>query len=167
MTVTATVLPARTPGLASARQWQTRTHLAAPDQLPLPYPQSRTLLPAPIERGSKPSGELRHRCARFLQALAEVIAGIRPVRQMAPWLTRDVYAQLSHYVDDTYRGMVGAPRQQARIVSVHLAMVDSGAAEIAARMVHRGRSHAIAIRLQQVTDTRERAMWRCTALAWA
>lgn len=167
-TAAALIRPSSRPGaLRHARQWQTSTSLYAPEQIPLPLSEARTLLPAPVERGSLPTGELRHRCARFMQALAEVIAGVRPVRQMSPWLTREVYQELATYVDDTYRGMVGAPRHQARIVSVHLSMVDDHAAEVAARMVRRGRSHAIAIRLQYVTDARDRPMWRCTALSWA
>ena len=102
-----------------------------------------------------------------MQAIAEVIAGVRPARQLTPWLTREVHAELNDYVNATFQSMAGATRQRARIVSVHVFMVDENAAEIAARMVLRGRSHAIAARLQHINDPRERSVWRCTALAWA
>ncbi|MFO6451338.1 MULTISPECIES: Rv3235 family protein [unclassified Aeromicrobium] len=135
----------------------------APRQVPLPFTASAPLLPVPVERGD--ASELRHRCARFTQALAEVITGIRPVRQLGPWLSRDVYEQLHQYVADRF--VSGGPRHSPRVVSVHIAMVEDGAAEIAARMVHRGRSHALAVRLQRGRDPQGRATWRCTAAEWA
>jgi hypothetical protein len=135
----------------------------APRQVPLPFPPSPPLLPVPVERGD--ASELRHRCARFTQALAEVITGIRPVRQLGPWLSRDVYEQLHRYVAERF--VTGGARHSPRVVSVHIAMVDDGAAEIAARMVHRGRSHAIAVRLQRGRDHQGRTTWRCTAAEWA
>jgi len=135
----------------------------APRQVPLPFAPSPPLVPVPVERGD--ARELRHRCARFTQALAEVITGARPVRQLGPWLSRDVYEQLHRYVTDRF--VAGGPRHSPRVVSVHIAMVGDGAAEIAARMVHRGRSHALAIRLQRGRDHQGRATWRCTAAEWA
>lgn len=153
--------------LPNGHHWRTSTSIYAPEQIPLPIPGPRTLLPAPVERGSTQTGELRHRSARFMQAIAEVIAGVRPARQLSPWLTREVHAELNNYVNQRFQSMAGATRQRARVVSVHLFMVDENAAEIAARMVIQGRSHAIAARLQHVNDPRERSIWRCTALAWA
>ncbi len=146
---------------------RTSTSAYAPEQMPLPIPGPRTLLPAPVERGTVATGELRHRSARFMQAIAEVIAGVRPSRQLTPWLTREVHEELNKYVQQTLQSMAGASRQRAQVVSVHVFMVNENAAEIAARMVLKGRSHAIAARLQHVTDPRERSIWRCTALAWA
>lgn len=134
-----------------------------PRQVPLPFAPSPPLVPVPVERGD--ASELRHRCARFTQALAEVITGIRPVRQLGPWLSRDVYEQLHRYVAERF--VAGGPRHSPRVVSVHIAMVDPGAAEIAARMVHRGRSHALAVRLQRGRDHQGRTTWRCTAAEWA
>lgn len=134
-----------------------------PHQVPLPFPPSPPLLPVPVERGD--ASQLRHRCARFAQALAEVITGARTVRQLGPWLSRDVYEQLQQYV--ARRFPVTRTGRSPRIVSVHVAMVDDRAAEVAARMVHRGRSHAIAIRLQRGEDHNGRVIWRCTAAEWA
>ncbi len=139
------------------------TESFTPLQVPLPFPSSPPLLPVPIERGD--AGAMRHRCARFAQAMAEVIFGARPVRQLGPWLSRDVYEQLHRYV--TQRFPVAGARRSPRVVSVHVAMAGETGAEIAARMVHRGRSHAIAIRLQRSEDHHGRTMWLCTAAQWA
>lgn len=135
----------------------------APRQVPLPFPASPPLLPVPVERGD--AGQLRHRCARFTQALAEVITGARPVRQLGPWLSRSVYEQLQQHV--TGRFIAGGPRRSPRVVSLHIAMVGDTGAEIAARMVHHGRSHAIAVRLQRGQDPQGRTTWLCTAAEWA
>lgn len=133
----------------------------APRQAPLPFPPSPPLLPVPVERGD--AGQLRHRCARFTQALAEVITGARPVRQLGPWLSRSVYEQLQEHVAARFAG----PRRSPRVVSLHIAMVGEAGAEIAARMVHQGRSHAIAVRLQRGRDPQGRPTWQCTAAEWA
>lgn len=132
-------------------------------QVPLPFPPSPPLVPVPVERGD--TGELRDRCARFTQAIAEVIAGFRPARQIGPWLSRDVYEQLARHHDATFGS--GASRRCPRVVSLHVAMVSPTAAEIAARMVHRGRSHAIALRLQRRRNHHGRIVWQCTAVEWA
>lgn len=135
----------------------------APLQAPLPFPKSPPLLPVPVERGD--AGQLRHRCARFTQALAEVITGARPVRQLGPWLSRSVYEQLQQHVNGRF--VTGGPRRSPRVVSLHIAMVGDTGAEIAARMVHHGRSHAVAVRLQRDQDPQGRLMWLCTAAEWA
>ncbi len=138
----------------------------SPDQIPLPFPGMTPVLPVPVERGdAKP---LRDRSARFMQALVEVLSGERPVRQMGPWMAPDVYEQLSSRL--TVRAK--SPRRVtaargARIVSVHVSMVHDEAAEIAGRMVHRGRSRALAVRLELQTTHRGDRVWRCTALTWA
>ena len=124
------------------------------------------VLPVPIERGD--ARPLRERSARFMQALVEVLSGERPARQMAAWMAPDVYEQLNSRLTAHAR----APRRTgtshgAKIVSVHVAMVHDGAAEIAGRMVHRGRSRAVAVRLELQTTHRGQQVWRCTALTWA
>ena len=158
---------AHTDPLPLAHQLRTSTSVYAPEQMPLPIPVPRTLLPAPIERGTVSTGELRHRSGRFMQTVAEVLAGIRPPRQLSPWLTREVHSELSSFVNEKFRRQAGNTRKRAQVVSVHVFMVDEDTAEIAARMVVAGRSHAIAARLQHVHDPRERSVWRCTSLAWA
>jgi hypothetical protein len=135
-------------------------------QIPLPFPGITPVLPAPVERGD--ASPIRQRSARFMQALVEVLSGERPVRQMAAWMSPDVYAQLTSRLTVHARvPLRSRSGRGARIVSVHVAMVHDGAAEIAGRMVHRGRSRAIAVRLELQTTHRGDQVWRCTALTWA
>ncbi|MCW2829832.1 MAG: hypothetical protein JWP31_524 [Aeromicrobium sp.] len=135
-------------------------------QIPLPFPGLRPVLPVPVERGD--ARPLRERSARFMQALVEVLSGERPVRQLAAWMAPDVYTQLTSRLTVHARVPLRARSGRgARIVSVHVAMVHAEAAEISGRMVHRGRSRAIAVRLEQQTTHRGEVVWRCTALEWA
>lgn len=135
-------------------------------QIPLPFPGMKPVLPVPIERGD--AHAIRERAARFMQALVEVLGGVRPARQMAAWMAPDVYAQLTSRLAVHARVPLRARSGSGpRIVSVHVAMVHDEAAEIAGRMVHRGRSRAIAVRLELQTTHRGEKVWRCTALAWA
>ncbi|KQX72448.1 MULTISPECIES: Rv3235 family protein [Aeromicrobium] len=138
----------------------------SPGQIPLPFPGMSPVLPAPVERGD--ARAIRERAARFMQALVEVLSGERPVRQMAAWMAPDVYAQLTARLTLHARVPLRARSGRgARIVSVHVAMVHDEAAEIAGRMVHRGRSRAIAVRLELQTTHRGEKVWKCTALVWA
>lgn len=135
-------------------------------QIPLPFPGMSPVLPVPVERGD--ARRVGERSARFMQALVEVLSGERPVRQMAAWMTPDVYAQLTSRLSAHARvPLRSRSGRGARIVTVHVAMVHDEAAEIAGRMVHRGRSRAIAVRLELQTTNRGDRVWRCTALAWA
>jgi hypothetical protein len=138
----------------------------ATGQIPLPFPGMSPVLPAPIERGD--ARVIRERSSRFMQALVEVLSGERPVRQMAAWMAPDVYAQLTARLTLHARVPLRARSGRgARVVSVHVAMVHDEAAEIAGRMVHRGRSRAIAVRLELRTTHRGEKAWKCTALVWA
>jgi hypothetical protein len=138
----------------------------AAGQIPLPFPGMTPVLPAPVERGD--AQVIRDRSARFMQALVEVLSGERPVRQMAAWMAPDVYAQLTARLTLHARVPLRARSGRgARVVSVHVAMVHDEAAEIAGRMVHRGRSRAIAVRLELRTTHRGEKAWKCTALVWA
>lgn len=158
-TATALAAPPVVPG------WVTDDVEPTAVQAPLPFPGMAPVLPVPVERDD--IGPLRHRCARFMQALVEVLSGERPVRQMASWMSPEVHAELRR------RLVVGAAaphrgrRSTARLVSVHVSMVNDQVAEVAARMVHRGRSRAIAVRLEPQPTPRGEMVWRCTALEWA
>jgi len=151
---------------AAPEPWSPEEDRHIPIQVPLPFPGVAPVLPAPIERDD--IGPLRDRCARFMQAMVEVLSGERPCRQMQTWLSPDVYATLCRRLT-AGGGPLRAPRRRspARLVSVHVSMVNPDIAEVAARMVHRGRSRAIAVRLEPYTTHRGDRMWRCTALEWA
>jgi hypothetical protein len=142
----------------------------APGQIPLPFNGVRPVLPAPIERATTDElgHPLRQRAAHFMQALVEVLSGERAPRQMAAWMAPDVYDQLHARLAARAR----VPRRvgvggTARIASVHVSMINDETAEIAGRMVHRGRSRALAVRLELQTSHRGQRAWRCTALVWA
>ena len=142
----------------------------APGQIPLPFPGVPPVLPAPIERATTAGvgHPLRQRAAHFMQALVEVLSGERAARQMAAWMAPDVYDQLHARLAARAR----VPRRAgvgsaARIASVHISMINDETAEIAGRMVHRGRSRALAVRLELQTSHRGQRAWRCTALVWA
>lgn len=137
-------------------------------QIPLPFPGMRPVLPVPVERGD--ARPIRERSARFMQALVEVLSGERPARQMVTWMDAEVHAGLVRRLRAD-RGPVArsAPgtRSAARLVSLHVSMPESDVAEVAARMVHRGRSRAIAVRLEPRLSHRGDRVWRCTAVEWA
>ncbi len=139
------------------------------NQPPLPIPGLRPVLPAPLESGPRPSAPLHERASRFLQAVVEALTGERPIRQLAGWLDHDVYRAVERRTTVGARPGRGLPtrRSNARIVSVRIDMITPTVAEISGRFVHRGRSRAIAARLELLPDHRLKPGWRCTALEWA
>ena len=158
---TATALQVRSPFLGA-------TNEPTLGQIPLPFPDAAPVVPAPIERDSLAGTTvLRQKAGHFMQALVEVLAGERPPRQLAAWMSHDVYEQMVARLTVSSR----APRRssvqhRARVVSVHVAMVHAESAEIAARFVQRGRSRAIAVRLELRTNHRSVSQWLCTAICW-
>lgn len=148
-----------------------------PMQPPLPLAPLPPLLPTAARHGSHPPGELRQRAGRFMQAVAEVICGERPARQLGAWLCADVLDQLTrttapdtgtrHSSQRRARRMPGGGNGTGKIVSVHVTMNDPTVAEVTARMVVGDRSHAVAARLKCYTDLHGQSTWRCTALCWA
>jgi hypothetical protein len=137
-------------------------------QIPLPFPDATPVVPAPIERDALAGTTvLRQKAGPFMQALVEVLAGERPPRQLAAWMSTDVHGQLTQRL--TVRSRAGrrpTTQHRARVVSLHVAMVDEENAEIAARFVQRGRSRAIAVRLELRRNHRQVSQWLCTAVAW-
>lgn len=136
-------------------------------QIPLPFPDASPVVPAPIERDALAGTTvLRQKAGYFMQALVEVLAGERPPRQLVAWMSTDVYGQLTNRLMVRSRSSRRPTTQhRARVVSVHVAMVDEENAEIAARFVQRGRSRAIAVRLELRHNHRQVAQWLCTAVA--
>ena len=137
-------------------------------QIPLPFPDATPVVPAPIERDALAGTTvLRQKAGPFMQALVEVLAGERPPRQLAAWMSTDVYGQLTQrLMVRSSAGRRSTTQHRARVVSLHVAMVDEENAEIAARFVQRGRSRAIAVRLELRRNHRQVSQWLCTAVAW-
>jgi len=136
---------------------------ASPDQWALPLVPMPRLAPRALAQPTP----LREKASTFVQALVEVMAGDRPVAQMAAWMSADVYDQLVQRLSVQARStQVLHSRSAARVGSVHVAMIDELSAEIAARMVQSGRSRALAVRLDLQQTLRGGQQWRCTALTW-
>jgi len=140
-------------------------------QLPLPFPDLSPVVPAPVERDDlSGSAVLRQKAGHFMQALVEVLSGDRPARQLAAWMSVDVYDQLIrrlkvHSVQPRSAKTLQSGRR-ARVVSVHVSLVDQRHAELAGRFIHRGRSRAIAVRLELQQNHRGITQWLCTAVVW-
>lgn len=145
-------------------------HLVEPTegQIPLPFPGLSPVVPAPTTRGPAESSALRERAGHLMQALVEALSGERPVRQMSSWMAPSVYDQLVRRLAASAKATGRMPAgRRARIVSVHVAMLNAETAEVAARFVHHKRSRALAVRLESRRNHRGVAMWQCTALTWA
>ena len=138
--------------------------LGAPVAL-APTPASLRLVPAPrtdptelLERG------LCRRAQRFVQAVVETVEGNRSPAQLLRWTSPRVYEQIGRRTRLRARQQKSgaiAPSTRARVVSVRVSQPTDGVAEVAARVRHGVRSHALAVRLE-----RREQRWICTALEW-
>ncbi len=114
-----------------------------------PQPTPRVALPDPHSWSG-----------RFVQALVEVLSGVRPATQLLRWTNERVYADVMRRV----RALGVTPaqvrgRSRALVQSVHVCEPCDGVVEAAIHVKHGGRSRAVALRLEGL-DGR----WRCTAL---
>ena len=97
----------------------------------------------------------------FVQRLLEVLAGVRPLKQLQHQTSLDVYDELERVLAGGPR--VGGPRPDGRAVrSVRVQQRPEGVAEVFATVRRGGRYGAIALRLDGVDGT-----WRCTELVGA
>ena len=106
--------------------------------------------------------ELDAFCARFAQAVVEVIGGDRGVHQLMRWTTERVYADLlhrSHALHRTTPGDQRLRRVRATVRSVHLFRPHTDAAELSIHVRHGQRSRAIAARIERLEGR-----WRCSVL---
>ena len=106
----------------------------------------------------------RRWCARLTQALVEVLAGVRPLTQLSPWVTEDVYADLTPRVRATSRRQGrdrGAPAAPARahLRTIRVCEPADGVAEASAVVQYGARYRAVALRLEGLDGK-----WRCTEL---
>jgi hypothetical protein len=112
-----------------------------------PRPTQRAALPAP-----------RTWAGRVVQAIVEVLGGMRPATQLLRWTTEEVYEQISSRVLPARSGDVeGPPRGVVR--SLHVSEPADGVAEVCALVRRGARSTAVALRLEGM-DGR----WQCTAI---
>jgi hypothetical protein len=112
-----------------------------------PRPTRRAALPAP-----------RTWAGQVVQAIVEVLAGVRPATQLVRWTTEEVYEEISSRVlvahgSDTE----GPPRGVVR--SLHVSEPADGVAEVCALVRRGARSTVVALRLEGM-DGR----WQCTAI---
>jgi hypothetical protein len=98
---------------------------------------------------------------RLVQALIEVVAGVRPAPQLVRWTTTEVYESVQRKaLRSAHESRTGAPRRIAEIVrSLHVSEPGDGIAEVCAVVQQGPRCRAIALRLEGL-DGR----WQCTAL---
>ncbi len=137
-------------GLPAVPELPTDLHLVAFDELALdefgPRPTRRAALPAP-----------RTWAGRVVQAIVEVLAGMRPATQLVRWTTAEVYEEISSRVLAHGCDAEGPPRGVVR--SLHVSEPADGVAEVCALVRRGARSTAVALRLEGM-DGR----WQCTAL---
>jgi len=113
-----------------------------------PQPTPRVELTDPARHGN-----------RILRAVFEVLGRRRPLQQLLPWTTEDVYEELTAWV---YRAMRADPQPQAApavVRSIRVGEPADGIAELTAVVQFDGRVRAVVLRLEGV-DGR----WRCTLL---
>jgi len=112
--------------------------------------------PRPTRRAALPSP--RTWAARVVQAIVEVLSGVRPATQLVRWTTEEVYEQISARVLPGRGGDVeGPPRGVVR--SLHVSEPADGVAEVCALVRRGARSTAVALRMEGM-DGR----WQCTAI---
>ena len=112
-----------------------------------PRPTGRAALPAP-----------RTWAGRVVQAIVEVLAGVRPATQLVRWTTEDVYEQISSRVLGAHGCDADGPLRGV-VRSLHVSEPADGVAEVCALVRRGARSTAVALRLEGM-DGR----WKCTAI---
>jgi len=111
-----------------------------------------------------PDSAVVHHAQRLLQAVVEVVEGNRSPTQLLRCTSPRVYDHIARRtrLRSRQRSASDAIRSaRARVVSVRVTRPREGVAEVAARVQHGVRSHALAVRL----ELREQS-WICTALEW-
>jgi Family of unknown function (DUF6459) len=119
---------------------------APPDEFG-PLPTRRAALPAP-----------QTWAGRVVQAIVEVLAGVRPATQLVRWTTDEVYEEIASRVLATCGLEAGGPPRGV-VSSLHVSEPADGVAEVCALVRRGSRSTAVALRLEGM-DGR----WQCTAL---
>lgn len=118
-----------------------------------PQKTASTLLPAPTPWAG-----------RLVQAMIEVVSGVRPVSQLVRWTTAAIYEELGARVARPVAAGAGgrttdATRLAEVVRSIRVSEPRDGVAEVCAIVQQGPRCRAIALRLEGI-DGR----WQCTAL---
>jgi hypothetical protein len=113
-----------------------------------PQPTPRTALTDPAQHG-----------ARILRAVFEILGRRRPLNQLLPWTSEDVYEEVTAWVYRAMRADPSPPSPPDSVRSVRVSEPADGVAELTAVVHLQGRVRAVVLRLEGV-DGR----WRCTLL---
>jgi hypothetical protein len=120
-----------------------------------PLDQDRTVggepagpLPVPVPAPPSDSGSLLPR--QFAVFLVECLAGVRPARQLTPWLSKRGHVHL-HRLMPLFAG-----ERQPRVLRVLSTRPAPGVIEMTAVVVTAHRTRALAVRLEHADR------WRCT-----
>lgn len=105
---------------------------------------------------------------RFVQALVEVLTGLRPVTQLASWTSAEVYDEIKRKTGNprewtragpTHSRAAGAASWRPVVRSLRIDRPCGDGAEVSAVVRVGGRTRAMALRLTGSVDR-----WRCTEL---
>lgn len=93
---------------------------------------------------------------RFARLLAEVLSGLRPARQLTPWLTQRARCHL--------RGLTPAfsTGQGPRVLRVMVSQPSAAAVEMSVVIGLGTRTRALALRLERAALTDQPVRWLCT-----
>jgi hypothetical protein len=116
---------------------------------PLSAIRPRTELPAAVPGQPWPR--------QFAVLLAEGLAGVRPVRQVLPWMSDQSSAQLHRLLP------LFADGHRPRLQRVITAQPARDVIEMTMIVAFGPRTRALAVRLEQVAQP-QRPQWRCTAI---
>lgn len=164
-----------------------RFHRPVPDPAPTPSTTSRhrtdgsgALAPVPVERPSRrlhavvspqEAEEVRKLAAAITRAAMEVLAGNRPLAQLARWLHRDLLAPIQLRADlSRAPGPGREPAKASRrlalvhravvVKAAHASLVEPSVYEAAVVVSDAARCRAVALRLEAAG----RGSWQVTAL---
>ncbi|HET6297772.1 MAG TPA: Rv3235 family protein [Kribbella sp.] len=132
----------------------------------VPTPCQLHVVPSPPVLRLVPKGpslpDAQAWATRLVQALAEVLAGDRPISQLVRWTDAVVFTDLNRRVRVlglTTTATARGAKERSAVRSVHVFTPTARVAEIAAHVRYGNRSRAMALRLEV-----HRGRWVCTAL---
>jgi hypothetical protein len=144
-----------------------RTKYGLQETLPFEWPTKstnnylspRVTEPKPSDFDVRPTGRkdlppVRQWSMRLVQALIEVVNGVRPSSQLIRWVTPEVMSALQVQLSRK-----GFPKFVVRSINVH--ETDDGVAEVSAVFGSTNRSFALAMRLEGLDGK-----WRATSIIW-